>query len=232
MNQKNIFPGFNPAISKFFKDLEKNNNKIWFDANREFYINEIREPLKKFVTVMSGLFYENGLQYIADPRKSIFRINRDIRFSKNKNPYKDNLGVFFPYSLSQVIDSKPKSIGLYLHFERGSCFIAGGLHMPSPQNLKSIRNILLEEWEVLEKITKDKGFKKEFPEILTGETLNSTPRRFPKGHPAEKFLLLKEYTVFNYIDEKDFFSAKLPEMMLKKGKVLEPFVRYLLEGIE
>ncbi len=230
MNQQNIFSGFNPAITKYFKDLEKNNNKIWFDANRDFYINEIREPIKKFVSVMAELFYKNDMQYIADTSKSIFRINRDIRFSKNKDPYKTNLGIFFPYSLSQVVDKKPESIGLYLHFERSGSFIAGGLHMPSSQNLKSIRNKFLEDWEVFDKIVKDKPFKKEFPEILAGETLNSTPRGFPKEHSAEKYLLLKEYTVFCYIDEKDFFSPRLPEMMLKKGKVLEPFVRFLLEG--
>jgi len=231
-NNKQKFTQFNPAIAKFFKDLEKNNNKQWFDANRSFYEKEIKEPLKQFVSVMADLFYKNDMKYIADSKKSLFRINRDIRFSKNKDPYKTNLGIYFPYSLLQVVDSKPKSIGLYLHFERGQSFIAGGLHMPSPENLKSIRNKFLEDWKDFEKIISNKAFKKEFPEILGGETLSTAPRGYPKGHPAEKYLLLKEYTVFCNIDDKEFFSHKLSELMIKKGKALEPFVRFLLEAVE
>jgi len=227
-----IFTQFNHAIAKFFKDLEKNNNKNWFDVNRSFYEKEIKEPLKQFVAVMADLFYANDMKYIADSKKSLFRINRDIRFSKNKDPYKTNLGIYFPYSLSQVVDSKPKSIGLYLHFEREQCFIAGGLHMPSPENLRSIRNKLLDDWEEFRKITTNKLFKKEFPEVLAGERLNSAPRGYPKGHPAEEYLLLKEYTVFCSIDDKEFFSPKLPELMVKKGKVLEPFVKFLIDGAE
>jgi uncharacterized protein (TIGR02453 family) len=230
--RKTEFTQFNPAISKFFKELEKNNNKNWFDANRSFYEKEIKEPLKQFVTLMAELFYKNNLNYIADTKKSIFRINRDIRFSKNKDPYKTNLGLFFPYSLSQIVAQKPESVGLYLHYEKGSCFIAGGIHMPSPPVLKSIRNNLLEEWKVFEKILNDKDLKKEFTEILWGDRLNSIPRGYTKGHPAEKYLVLKEFTVFSNLEEKDFFSAKLPDLMLKKGKAMEPFVRFLVEATE
>lgn len=226
---KEKFKKFNPAIANFFKELENNNNKIWFDKNRAFYEKEIKEPLKQFVMLMAELFYKNNLQYIADTKKSIFRINRDIRFSKNKDPYKTNLGLFFPYSLSQIEAQKPESVGLYLHYEKGSCFIAGGIHMPSPQFLKSIRNKLLEEWKVFEKIINDKNFKKEFSYILWGDKLNSLPRGYPKGHPAEKYLVMKEFTVFFNLSEKDFFSAKLPNLMLKKGKAMEPFVSFLVD---
>src|SRR3989339_1502338 len=99
--QKSQFNGFNPNIYKFFNNLEKNNNKEWFDKNRDFYINEIREPLKLFSSAMSEYFEAKKLDFGCDPKKSVFRINRDIRFSANKDPYKTNMGVIFQYTASQ-----------------------------------------------------------------------------------------------------------------------------------
>lgn len=230
--KQNSFPGFNPEITKFLKKLEKNNNKEWFDANRDFYINEIREPIKQFVMEMSHHFYRERMNYLADPKISVFRINRDIRFSKNKDPYKTNLGIFFPYTLTQTVKKKPESIGLYLHYESGSPFIAGGIHMPQPPTLKAIRTRILEDYEIFEKIIKYKNFKKEFPEGLVGEKGTKTPLGFPKNHPANEYLLFKEYTVFSYIEEKDFFSTALPALLVKKGKAMNNFCDFLLNAIE
>ena len=226
------FTKFNPKISNFFDDLEKNNNKEWFDENRSFYENEIREPLKSFVAKMAELFYENGLPYIADPKFSIFRINRDIRFSKNKDPYKTNLGAFFPFTLSQTVESKPSSIGLYLHYERNGCFIAGGMHIPSPHNLKLIRTRLLEDWKEFETLLNGKKFKSEFELSSMTEPLTTVPRGFPKDHPADKYLKMKEFTVWQNIPEKTFYDKNLPEIMLKKGELLEPYAKFLLEALE
>ena len=180
---------------------------------------------------MSKRFYNNDLQYIADTNKSIFRINRDIRFSKNKNPYKDNLGVFFPYSLSQTIDKKPESIGLYIHYERSGCFIFGGVHLPKPEPLKAIRTRLLDDYDLFEEILHDKKLKNEFPGGLIGKTLTKIPRGFPKEHPAEKYIKMKEFGVMSQISMKDFFSPKLPSIMIKKGIALNSFVEFLLEAV-
>jgi uncharacterized protein (TIGR02453 family) len=232
MSIRNLqFNGFNSTISKFFIELENNNNKEWFDKNRDFYINEIREPVKLLVENLAILFYSNGLPYIADTKKSIFRINRDIRFSKNKEPYKTNIGIFFPYTIGQTIDKKPESIGLYLHYERNGCFIAGGLHMPSPKNLRLIREKLLTDFDEFEKILGDRNFSKEFPGGLLGERLEKTPRGFPKEHPADEYMRMKEFTVYCDIDEREFFSSKIINILIEKAKAIEPFCRFLLESV-
>jgi uncharacterized protein (DUF2461 family) len=134
--------------------------------------------------------------------------------------------------LSQTIDKKPESIGLYIHFERTGCFIAGGLHMPNPQPLKLLRDRLLEDWGELDKILNNRIFKKEFPVILSDETLTNVPRGYPKNHPSEKYLKLKGFTVYCDMVENDFFNEKLIDLTIKKGKAMEPFARFLLESVE
>ncbi|MFC2131210.1 DUF2461 domain-containing protein [Bacteroidota bacterium] len=228
----NNFKGFNPEIYKFFKKLEKNNNKEWFDKNREFYINEIREPIKAFACDMTNYLYSKGLEFGSNPRKSVFRINRDIRFSKNKDPYKNNLGVIFPYTATQNTEKKDQSIGLYVHYERDNSFIAGGLRCPNPAPLKAIRERLLYDWKEFEKIITNKTFKKEYPKILPGESLKKQPRGFPKEHPADKYLKLKDFTVWCEIDHNEFYSRNLMNLLVKKAKVIEPFVKFLLEAVE
>lgn len=232
MKNKKEFTHFNPKIIDFLYDLERNNNKEWFDEHREFYINEVREPLKSFVSNSAELFISKGMKYIADPKKSLFRINRDLRFSKNKAPYKNNLGIFFPYTLSQIIDKKPESIGLYLHIEPDMQFIAGGVHRPKPAVLKAIRNKLLDDWEEFEEIINDKSLQKEFPQILVGHSLTRMPRGYPKEHPGEYFIKLKEFMVLYKISKKELFSDSLLKIVERKAIALENFNSFLLDAIE
>ena len=92
------FKGFTPEVRKFYQELEKNNNKEWFQANKARYEEFVREPAKELVYEMGLRFAKSGLPYYADPKKSLFRVNRDIRFSANKDPYKTNFGVLFPFN--------------------------------------------------------------------------------------------------------------------------------------
>ena len=231
MKTSTEFIKFNPNMIDFLEELEQNNNKQWFDEHREFYTKEIREPLKSFVSKSAEMFISKGMKYIADPKKSLFRINRDLRFSKNKAPYKNNLGVFYPYTLSQTIDKKPESLGLYLHIEPTAQFIAGGVHCPKPPVLKAIRNKLLDDWQEFEEIINDNNFKKEFPQILVGDSLFRMPRGFPKEHPAEKYIKLKEFTVYCNISKKDLFSDRLLDIIENKATVLEDFNAFLFDAI-
>ena len=148
------FDGYTPDVKEFFRNLKNNNTKSWFDDHREFYINNIREVTKTLVNDMGMRFARLGLPYIADPKRSLFRINRDIRFSNNKDPYKTNLGVFFPFSLSPTVQKPVHAMGLYFHFEDSETFIAGGIHSPMPSDLKAIRKRISQDWEELIKITK------------------------------------------------------------------------------
>jgi len=229
---KTEFDRFSPKVIEFLSELEKNNSKEWFDANRATYEKEIKLKSQLLVEKMAQLFAQNGLSYVADKKKSLFRINRDIRFSKDKSPYKTNMGIYFPYSLIHQNVKDPLSVGLYFHIEPKEIFIAGGMHMPDSNTLLSVRTKIAEEWDSLSKIVSNRIFVKEFPVISFDNMLKTTPKGFPKDHPADKWLRLKDYTAFSLINQDDAWSEKLPELLISKAVALKPFLEFLSLGLD
>lgn len=229
------FTGFTEKGKQFLVDLKENNNKEWFDENRKTYEKELREKAKSFVSDAGRLFAENGIPYLADNRRSLFRINRDIRFSKDKSPYKTNIGMFFPYTIKALKEKPVCAVGLYLHFSYDECFIGGGVHTPPPKHLKAIRERISEDYDEFLDIINDEIFKKEFPIWWDSEKLKSAPRGFDKDDPAIEYLKQKMFTVTTNIDFEQLYDENLLELLLYKAKVLEPFVEFIntaIEGIE
>ena len=226
------FKGFSPKAAKFFTDLASNNNREWFNANKETYESLIKTPSQELVNSMGQIFAKNGMKYVADPKKSLFKIYRDIRFSKDKSPYKTNMGVFFPYAMSLPKTQPVETPGIYFHLEGKETFIAGGQHMPSPNVLKSIRLRISEDWEMLNKIIKSKSFLKEFPEVFNDEQLKRMPLGFPADHPAESLLRLKGFTVYCKINMKDINSNHLLGLLEQKANALAPLNEFLVEALE
>lgn len=226
------FKGMSAEIREFLIQLGENNTKEWFDAHRDFYDESVKGQLKALVVEMGARFMSMGLPYIADPKKAIFRINKDIRFSADKSPYKTNLGVFFPYTISQAFVKATESLGLYFHFEPESTFIAGGMHMPQPVPLRAIRERIADDYEKLNEILSKPRLKAEFPEILLGERLKRAPQGFPHDHPAVELLKLKEFTLFAPLSFEETYSPALADILAKKGAEIEPFLIYLYEALE
>ncbi|MGA2298361.1 MAG: DUF2461 domain-containing protein [FCB group bacterium] len=226
------FKGYSPKVKAFFKDLKDNNNRDWFQEHKEFYENEIKGTSQALVSDMAERFAMLGMPYVADPKRSIFRIYRDIRFSPNKDPYKTNTGVFFPYSLHQTAKKPVESLGLYFHIDFKDTFIAGGIHMPPNDILKITRQRITEDWEELDKILKSKTFKKEYPYSMVGETLKKVPQGYPAEHPAADWLKLKEYTVYCDIDFKDTYTEGLMDILEKKAKAMAPFLEFFQVALE
>lgn len=192
----------------------------------------MKKPLREFVHNMADRFAEENMPFVSDVKKSLFRINRDIRFSANKDPYKTNTGIHFHYTLRQTKGKPTEVVGLYFHIEPGDCFIAGGIHMPPSSALKPLREKLMDEHEIFEKIIGNKLFKKEFPRILEGDTLKTAPRGFPKDHPSIEFLRMKEFTVFSNEKIDLAFSDKLEDTLIRKAKIITPFLEFLREALE
>ncbi len=224
---KSDFNGFSLELKRFYQELEKNNNKDWFQANKSRYEEIVREPAKEFVYEMGLRFAKLGLPYYADPKKSLFRINRDIRFSANKEPYKTNFGVLFPYKFINQAAKAVEAPGLYFHIDSKETFIAGGLHIPSNEKLKVLRELIAEKWKELKKVLNNKKFTEEFPSILNDDSLKTMPRGYESDHPAAEWLKLKGYTVGCNLQFKDAFGPKLMEILEKKGKVIAPFLEFL-----
>ncbi len=230
--QSSGFTGFSPETRKFYKELSKNNNKDWFQANKHRYEEYAREPAKMLVSEMSFRFASTGLPFFADPKKSLFRVNRDIRFSANKEPYKTNLGINFPYKMPAEASKVFEGPGLYFHFDANESFIAGGMYMPPSNLLRAIREHIAENWKELFKIFNGKIFKREFPDMFADEPLKTMPRGFPADHPAADWLKLKGFTVYSNLDYKEIYSPGLADILLKKAEVIAPFMEFLHKAIE
>jgi len=229
-----MFQGFDNKAFLFLKNLKNNNSREWFAENKSIYENALREPSKLLLNEIDQLFIKHRLPYEASPKKSLFRINRDTRFSKDKTPYKTNVGITFPVHRKQdhlVHATKTEKPGMYLHIEPGACFIAGGLYMPDGQQLKSIRERIESDWTILHEIQQQRAFKKEFPKGLLVEKLKTMPRGFDPEHPGKEYLRMKQFIVMESISDSALKSNLLIKALLAKATAMSSLIMFLDEAI-
>jgi uncharacterized protein (TIGR02453 family) len=225
------FEGFSEAAFKFLQGLKKNNKKDWFEAHRDWYEDDLREPSKRFVSAMGTAFAEAKLPLISDLKRSLFRINRDIRFSKDKSPYKTHIGIVFPYSGMK----EDEWSGMYLGFEPDGAsgvkaYIGGGCYMPSSPYLKRIRKQIDMKYKELNKLAADKNFKKVYVKGITGESLKRMPQGYEEEHPAAAWLKMKSYTFGADLTKKDLTSPNLPKIVVQKIKAAQPVLKFFAEA--
>ncbi len=220
------FDGFNKEIYNFFGELSKNNSKEWFDNNRKFYEKEIKNASKNFIESMKVIFQSSNLDYVADPKVNLFRINRDIRFSQNKDPYKTNMGIFFPHRID-VPNSKKMASGIYLHFGLDECFIATGMHSPEPALLKLLRKKISDNWYDFESIINDEVFKNDFPKIYDEQNVLKKVTGYTDDNPAYQYLKRKSFTYFKDLKNDTFYSHELMDVALKSAKSSQEFSIFL-----
>ena len=216
----------NSGILDFLKELKKNNNREWFEANKEFYQTS-KKSFENFVLQLIQIVksIDPGIGS-PEPKDCIFRIFRDVRFSKEKSPYKTNFGAF----ISAGGKNSAKA-GYYFHIEPGDIFLSGGIYMPESSVLKAIREAIADEPETFKAIIDDPEFKKFFHE-LSGEQLKTYPQGFPKDHPFIELLKYKSYFVYREINEKMLSSARLAEEIRNTFTRLKPFNDFLNRAIE
>ena len=206
----------------FLKKLKTNNNKEWFDKNRTDY-ETVREELIVLVAdVVKKLGKIDPSIESTDARKAIFRINRDIRFSKDKIPYKLNMGA----SISEGEKKSPKA-GYYLHVEPGNCFVAGGAWMPESEHLKKIRQEVDYNGKELEKIVKTKEFKTLFGTLSEEDKLVRVPKDFDPEHKYAEYLKLKSFIVVHPFEDKLVTDPKLADYCVKIFKGIYPLNKFL-----
>lgn len=214
---------------QFLSDLIANNNTEWMHANKKRY-----ESYKKdYHSFISSILAEmKPLDKSLEPlevKNCTFRINRDIRFSKDKSPYKTNMGVW----MSQDKNRK-NAPGYYIHFEAGNCFVAGGVWCPEAGELKQIRKEIEFFHEDLESIVSNENFQKEFNQLDRGENnvLKKAPKDFDPNHPAIEFLKLKSFTASHKITESLFSEADFSKKIAKKLVALKPLNDFLRRALE
>jgi uncharacterized protein (TIGR02453 family) len=210
----------------FLAELEKNNHRDWFEANRKTYESSKKELAVLVQQVIQGINTFDPELGDQAPSKCMFRINRDIRFSNNKNPYKNNMGAY-------MAKGGKKSVygGYYLHIQPKASFLAAGVWMPEAPILKSIRQELHYNHAAFRKIIESKSFHSNFGE-LGGEQLKTSPKGYDADHPAIDLLRYKSFVVTHNFADKEVCSANFGEQVLGYFKQAAPFLHYLNNAID
>jgi len=198
---------------QFLDDLKKNNNRDWFLDNKkryEAYKKEYHQLVSDFLDAMKPL--DPSLE-LLEIKHCTFRINRDIRFSKDKSPYKDHMGLWFSSGAKGA-----NRAGYYVHISKNESFVAGGFYSPEADELKKLRKEIAFFYDDLEEILNDKKFKSVFGDLDRNNSLKTMPKGYEKDHPAIELLKLKSFTASQKFDisevTKKDFVAKTTEKLI------------------
>lgn len=211
----------------FLKKLSRNNNREWFEKNKPAYLS-IKEEFELFVAdVLHEMIpYDQSLEGL-DPRKLTFRIYRDIRFSKDKTPYKTYL--------SAGMSSAGKGTGVpgyYFQIEPGNkSMIASGLYLPPPDNLAKIRQEIDYNGDTLKALLTEKKFKKTFGQLWDGDKLKTMPKGYSTDHPHIEYLKLKSFMVMSTFKDEDVLHKNFIKKLVESMKTAKPLNEFLLEAI-
>lgn len=213
-------------ILNFLKELQANNDRDWFQENKTSY-KEVKERFESYVMLLAAKVHEIDKRVnIDNPKDCTFRIYRDIRFSKNKLPYKDHMGAHIAPG-----GRKSPYAGYYLHVSPGNCFAGGGLYRPQPKILKAVRAEIYEDPDELKHIIHNPDFKETFGEIM-GERLKTAPQGYPKDWPDIELLRPKSYAVSRPLSEEELTSPHLFNTLETIYSKLYPFNEYMNRIVE
>jgi len=211
---------------QFLRDLSKNNNREWFHENNERY-QIAKKEFEQFITlvIMEISQFDPSIKNVK-PKDCIFRINRDIRFSNDKSPYKTNMGGYIVPG-----GRNAGNAGYYLHIEPDNCFLAGGIYMPPADRLKAVRTEIYENTDQFKVIINNKDFIKQFKELSVEDKLKQPPKGFPKDFPDIDLLKYKHYSVLKTVSEKVVTSKGYLKETVDAFKTMHPFIQFINEAI-
>lgn len=215
-----------PLIFKFLKDIKKNNDRAWFEKNKSRYL-EAKQNFEDFIAAALKEFvkFDESIGKL-DPKKLPFRIYRDVRFSKDKSPYKVNMGAGI--SPNGKLVQEP---GYYIHIEPGKSFLAGGIYMPDTANLAKIRQEIDYNSQALDKILKNKSFKKLFPALDDFDKLKTMPKGYPKDHPQIELLKHKSFIVSHGYSDAEVSAKNFAKTLASHAKAIKPLNDFIKEAI-
>lgn len=210
-----------PSTLQFLKDLAANNNREWFGEHKDRY-HLAQQDVSDFVESLIeeiGKFDEDILK--IDPKKSLFRIYRDVRFSVDKSPYKTNFGA----ALAQKLAGR--KAGYYLHIEPGKSFLAGGLYCPQPGELKVIRKEISANAQEFKAIIENTTFRNNFRGLSVENKLKRVPNDYEKEDPMAEYLKLKSFTVSHPVSDEQLLKPSAAADFAKIFKSLKPLNDFL-----
>lgn len=207
---------FPPEAITFLKGLEKNNTRDWFQPRKEVFESKLKAPMLEFVESINAELLKFAPEHITEPKKAVYRIYRDTRFSKDKTPYKTHLGAIFPRRGLY----KDLGAGYYFHVSAKGIGVACGAYAPGPEQLLRIRRFLAENHKLFRRKDKLMG-------PLKGATLQRVPKGFDPQHPAIDLIKMKQWFWWVELDAKLATSPKLKTEIIKRFKAIAPMVELL-----
>jgi uncharacterized protein (TIGR02453 family) len=215
-----MFPGFPPEALTFLRSLKRNNRREWFQPRKEIFETKLKTPMVQLVEAVNAELLDFAPDHITDPKKAVYRIYRDTRFSADKTPYKTHVAAIFPNHDLE----KHSSAGFYFHLTGKSIGIAAGSYMPGPDELRAMRAWLAQHHQDF----RDAARK---PEKLLGKLQGSAVTRMPKGfdaeHPAEDFIRMKQWLYWVELDAKIATTPRLLPELVKRFRAAAPVIAML-----
>ena len=215
-------------VLKFLKNLKQNNNKPWMDLHRNDY-EKAKEDFHLFVDEMINNIakFDTSIGMLKSKECS-FRINRDIRFSKDKRPYKNNMAAYFNRE-----GKKGRGAGYYIHIEPGKSFVAAGIWMPEAKDLAAIRQEIDYNFEEWEKILSTASFKNQFKDgIDNSDTLVRPPKGYTDDNPAITYLKFKSFIFRKSFSDKEVLDKSFPKAVSKTFQTVKPVIEFINRSLD
>ena len=216
------------ALFDFLRDLRDNNDREWFAANKGRYLADVRDPMLDFIEAFAAPLAEISPHFVADPRAnggSLFRIYRDTRFSRDKTPYKTNVGAHFRHAAGKDAHAP----GFYLHLEPDMCFAGCGIWRPDTPTVTRIREAIDERQENWTRITTARTFIRTFE--LAGESLKRPPRGYDADHPLVEDLKRKDFIATTSFPESQVLEDDFLEWFAGTARTGAPLVEFLSNAV-
>jgi uncharacterized protein (TIGR02453 family) len=216
------FPGFPPAAMTFFRKLAANNDREWFTAHKSDYDTQVKQPMIALIEAINAELSKFAVDHVTDPKKAMYRIHRDTRFSHDKTPYKDHQAAMFGHC------RLPKNYcaGLYFSINHKEVEVAGGLYMPEPEQLAAVRQSIVDDAATWKKLVTDKSLTRVLGQ-LQGQALARPPKGFDPTHEGIAWIQMKQFYFYETLDPKLATTPKLLPEITKRFKLLVPVITHL-----
>ena len=223
---KSSFAGLPKEALTFFKGLKRNNNREWFDERKSVYLEKVKAPMEELAGLLSSELTRFAPKYATEPKRALYRVYRDTRFSNDKTPYKTHQAVH----LFRADLPKNEAAGFYFHVAADEIGIGGGCYMPSTDHVRAIRIHLQEHHEKFRAILAAKPMRNLFGGVQ-GESLSRPPKGFCSEHPADDLIRMKQWYFWRVVDPKIALTPAFFKELLKSFEAMAPAIEFLNEPI-
>lgn len=226
---KSAFTQFDPSLFKFLAQLKRNNNRDWFNNNKSRYEAEVLFPSLAFVDAFQPKLKKISPHLRAIPKRvggSVMRIYRDTRFSKDKTPYKTNVGIHFRHEMGKDVHCP----GFYVHLDPKECFVGAGIWHPDNETLKNIRREIDEDPSKWKRARDNRKFRSTFE--LVGDSLKRAPRDFAEDHKFIDDLKRKDFIGVHYLAAADVTSPKFIDTVATSLAASKPLMRFICDALK